>query len=125
MGNKVPTRQEAMDLLHKYNETDSPAKTRLCRRRGHALYRRKRGQDEEKWGVIGLIHDLDYEKYPAEHCSKTRVLLQEHGWPRNTFAPAVSHRLRHLLRCGAQQPTWRRLLYTIDDADRAGGNNGF
>ena len=36
-----------------------------------------RGEDEEKWGIVGLIHDLDYERFPDQHCSKTGEILRE------------------------------------------------
>jgi predicted hydrolase (HD superfamily) len=39
------------------------------------------GEDGEKWGVIGLIHDLDYEKYPEQHCTMTKKILEEEQWP--------------------------------------------
>jgi predicted hydrolase (HD superfamily) len=91
MGEKVPNRQDALGLLHKYNETDSLRKHAYAVEGVMRYIARKRGQDEEKWGVIGLIHDLDYEKYPSEHCSKTRDLLQEQGWPEEYIRAAVSH----------------------------------
>jgi predicted hydrolase (HD superfamily) len=91
MENKIPNRQDALDLLHKYNETDSLRKHAYAVEGVMRYIARKRGQDEEKWGVIGLIHDLDYEKFPTEHCSKTRVLLEEHGWPEEYIRAAISH----------------------------------
>ena len=44
-------------------------------------FARKRGEDEEKWGIIGLVHDLDYEKYPEEHCRKSEEILKANDWP--------------------------------------------
>jgi predicted hydrolase (HD superfamily) len=52
---------------------------------------RKRGQDEEKWGIVGLIHDLDYEKFPSQHCAKTKEIMEENGWPAEYVRAAVSH----------------------------------
>ena len=52
---------------------------------------RKNGEDEEKWAVIGLVHDLDYERYPEEHCRKSRELLREAGWPEEYIRAVVSH----------------------------------
>ncbi|MEA1877808.1 MAG: hydrolase [Bacteroidota bacterium] len=49
------------------------------------------GEDVEKWGVIGLIHDLDYEKYPEEHCTMTRKILEEEQWPEEYIRAVVSH----------------------------------
>jgi len=52
---------------------------------------RKRGEDQEKWGIIGLIHDLDYEQFPDQHCKKTGDLLREKDWPEEYIRAAVSH----------------------------------
>jgi predicted hydrolase (HD superfamily) len=54
-------------------------------------FARLRGQDEEKWGVIGLIHDLDYEQYPDQHCRKSAQILAEHQWPEDYIRAVVSH----------------------------------
>ncbi|MGC9325203.1 MAG: HD domain-containing protein [Desulfomonilia bacterium] len=91
MTEHVPTRDEALALLHEYNTTEQ------LRRHAYAVEAvmrycaRKRDQDEEKWGIIGLIHDLDYEQYPERHCAKTREILQERGWPDEYIRAALSH----------------------------------
>ena len=91
MEQKMPTRQEALELLHQYNETDSLRKHAYAVEGVMRYMARKRGEDEEKWGVIGLIHDLDYEKFPDHHCTKTGEILREHGWPEEYIRAAVSH----------------------------------
>jgi putative nucleotidyltransferase with HDIG domain len=91
MEEKKPTRQEALELLHRYNESDSLRKHAYSVEAVMRYIARKRGEDEEKWGVIGLIHDLDYEKFPDQHCSKTGEILREHGWPEEYIRAAVSH----------------------------------
>lgn len=114
MGDKVPNRQDALGLLHKHNETDSLRKHAYAVEGVMRYIARKRGQDEEKWGVIGLIHDLDYEKYPSEHCSKTRDLLREQGWPEEYIRAAVSHGWGI---CSDVEPQsdLEKVLYTIDE----------
>ena len=87
----MPTRKEALELLHQYNETDSLRKHAYAVEGVMRYMARKRGEDEEKWGVIGLIHDLDYEKFPDHHCTKTGEILREHGWPEEYIRAAVSH----------------------------------
>ena len=52
---------------------------------------RKTGENEEKWGIIGLVHDLDYELFPEEHCKKTKEILEEHGWPPEYIRAVVSN----------------------------------
>ena len=91
MGEKKPTRQEALELLWQYNESDSLRKHAYAVEAVMRYIARKRGEDEEKWGIVGLIHDLDYERFPDQHCSKTGELLREHGWPEEYVRAAVSH----------------------------------
>jgi predicted hydrolase (HD superfamily) len=91
MDPKNPTRQEALELLHQYNESDSLRKHAYSVEGVMRYIARKRGEDEEKWGIIGLIHDLDYEKFPDQHCKKTGEILREKGWPEEYIRAAVSH----------------------------------
>jgi predicted hydrolase (HD superfamily) len=114
MGEKIPTRQEALELLHQYNEGDSLRKHAYAVEGVMRYIARKRGEDEEKWGVIGLIHDLDYEKFPDQHCTKTRTLLEEHGWPEEYIRAAVSHGWGI---CSAVEPqtVLEKTLYAIDE----------
>lgn len=51
----------------------------------------KAGEDEEKWGIIGLIHDLDYEMYPEQHCKMTEKILLENNWPAEYIRAVMSH----------------------------------
>ncbi|MFO7784069.1 MAG: HDIG domain-containing metalloprotein [Thermodesulfobacteriota bacterium] len=91
MTSNVPTREEAFRLLKEFNESDSLVKHALAVEAVMRYAARKRGEDEEKWGVIGLIHDLDYEKYPDQHCTKTGEILRERGWPEDYIRAVVSH----------------------------------
>lgn len=52
---------------------------------------RKAGEDEDKWGVIGLIHDLDYEMFPEQHCTMTKKILEENNWPEEYIRAVMSH----------------------------------
>ena len=88
---KTPTRKEAYSLLTKYNRNDSLIKHALAVEGVMRYCARKRGEDEEKWGTIGLIHDLDYEQFPEEHCLKTAEILREEGWPDEYVQAAISH----------------------------------
>jgi len=91
MGEKKPTRQEALELLHQYNEGDSLRKHAYAVEGVMRFIGRKRGGDEETWGIIGLIHDLDYEQFADQHCRKTGEILREHGWPEEYIRAAISH----------------------------------
>lgn len=87
----IPNREEAFSLLKEFNSNESLIKHALAVESVMRYSARKHGEDEEKWGVIGLIHDLDYEKYPDEHCVKTEQILRERGWPEEYIRAVVSH----------------------------------
>ncbi len=91
MAEKVPTRETALELLHRYNQSDSLRKHAYAVEGVMRYIARKRGQDVEKWGIIGLIHDLDYEQFPDQHCKKTKEILDAEGWPEEFSRAAISH----------------------------------
>ncbi|UCF71981.1 MAG: HD domain-containing protein [Deltaproteobacteria bacterium] len=91
MGERVPTREEALKILYEYNQGDSLRKHAYTVEGVMRYIARKRGEDEEKWGIIGLIHDIDYERFPDQHCTKTREILEDHNWPEEYIRAAVSH----------------------------------
>jgi putative nucleotidyltransferase with HDIG domain len=91
MAEKIPNRQETFALLKEYNSNEALIKHALSVEAVMRYCARKRGEDEEKWGVIGLIHDLDYEQFPAEHCKKTPEILRLHNWPEDYIRAVVSH----------------------------------
>lgn len=111
---KVPTRDEAMALLNKHIQSDALIKHALAVEAVMAHFAEKFGEDVEKWRVIGLVHDLDYEKYPAEHCLKTREILEEEGWPEDYIRAIQSHGYGI---CTDVEPleTMEKILYTIDE----------
>jgi predicted hydrolase (HD superfamily) len=114
MEQKRPTRQEALELLHQYNESDSLRKHAYAVEGVMRYIGRKRGEDEEKWGIVGLIHDLDYERFPDQHCKKTGEILREKGWPEEYIRAAVSHGWGI---CSDVTPLTdlEKFLYTIDE----------
>ena len=114
MGKKKPTREEALALLQKHNKNDALIKHALAVEAVMAHFAEKFGEDLEKWRVIGLIHDLDYEKYPEEHCSKTGEILMEEGWPEDYIRAVQCHGWNI---CTDVEPLERmeQVLYTIDE----------
>lgn len=114
MEEKVPSREEALALLKEHNKTDSLLKHAYTVEGVMRYVARKRGEDEDKWGIIGLIHDLDYEKFPDQHCTKTREILEEHNWPEEYTRAAVSHGWGI---CSDVEPesTLEKTLYGIDE----------
>ncbi len=87
----VPTREKAFELFQQYNKTDSQLKHALAVEGVMRYIAKKRGEDENIWGIIGLIHDLDYEMYPEEHCNKTKEILEENHWPDEYIRAVLSH----------------------------------
>ena len=91
MSTDVPTREEAFALLKKFNKSESLIKHALAVEGVMRYMARKRGADEDKWGVIRLIHDLDYEQFPDQHCKKTEEILKENNWPEEYIRAVISH----------------------------------
>lgn len=81
MAQVKPTRENALELLKKYNKSDSLIKHALTVEAVMRHFAEINNEDVEKWGIIGLIHDIDYEMYPEEHCVKAKELLEEAGYP--------------------------------------------
>jgi len=114
MPEKSPSRADALALLHEYNKSDSLRKHAYAVEGVMRYIARKRREDEEKWGIVGLIHDLDYEKYPDQHCTKTREILEAQNWPEEYIRAAVSHGWGL---CSDVKPesTLEKTLYAIDE----------
>jgi predicted hydrolase (HD superfamily) len=91
MGNKIPTKEEALTLLYEYNKTDSLRNHGIAVEAVMRHFARKYGEDEEMWGIIGLIHDLDYEMYPDKHCEMTKRILEENDWKDDWIRAIMSH----------------------------------
>jgi len=87
----VPTRDEAFALLRQYNKNEALIKHALAVEAVMRYCARKRGQDAESWGLVGLVHDLDYEQFPAQHCHKSEQILREQGWPEEYIRAVLSH----------------------------------
>ena len=75
---------------------------------------RKSDEDPDKWGVIGLVHDLDYEKFPEQHCQKTKEILEDDNWPQEYVRAVLSHGWGI---CTDMEPQTllERTLYTVDE----------
>ena len=87
----VPTRDEALALLTTHTTTESLIKHALAVEAVMRHLARKHGEDETKWGVIGLVHDLDYQEAPENHCARTKEILEANGWPDEYVRAVMSH----------------------------------
>lgn len=114
MAEKIPTREEALAILKEYNKSDSLLKHAYSVEGVMRYIARKRGEDEAKWGIVGLMHDLDYEQFPEQHCTKTKEILEGYNWPEEYIRAVVSHGWGI---CSDVKPesTMEKTLYAIDE----------
>ncbi|TKB07252.1 HD domain-containing protein [Desulforhopalus sp. IMCC35007] len=111
---QTPNREEALALLKTYNQSDSLIRHGLAVEAVMRYFARKREADVEKWGIVGLIHDLDYEQFPEQHCTKTEEILKENDWPEEYIRAIVSHGWGI---CSDVEPRseMEKVLYAIDE----------
>lgn len=94
----IPTRAETLDLMHEYTESLSLRKHMYAVEAAMRAYAEKSGADIELWGITGLIHDFDYERWPNdahsptdEHPSTGVAILREQGWPEEVLDAVMAH----------------------------------
>lgn len=115
MGSKKPTREEALELFKRYNKSHSLLRHALAVEATMKHFAELLNEpDIEKWTVVGLIHDLDYEMYPDEHCVKVREILREENYPEDYIKAVASHGYKI---CSEIEPTEKmeKVLYAIDE----------
>ncbi len=114
MSSFIPSRDDAVTLLKQYNESDSLVRHALAVEGVMGHFAEKFGEEKEKWQVVGLVHDLDYERYPDQHCTKSREILEEHGWPEEYIRAVVSHGWGI---CSDVKPEslMEKVLYAVDE----------
>jgi len=111
----IPTREQAYDLLTKYNKNGSLIIHALSVEAVMLHFADLLGElEKEKWGIIGLLHDIDYEMYPEQHCLKAREILLEHDWQEDYIHAVESHGWGI---CSNVEPIHRmeKVLFTIDE----------
>jgi putative nucleotidyltransferase with HDIG domain len=110
----TPTRKDAFSLLKKYNQSESLIKHALSVEAVMRHFASIYNEDIEKWGIIGLVHDLDYEQYPEQHCTMTREILEKEKWPEDYIRAVVSHGWGI---CSDTEPLhiMEKVLFTIDE----------
>ena len=110
----TPTRNEAYELLATYTKSESLINHAKAVEAVLRHFAEKLGEDPEKWGIIGLCHDLDWEMYPKEHCHKTTEILREAGWPEEYIRSIRSHAWGMFTDEKPEEPM-EKVLYTIDE----------
>jgi putative nucleotidyltransferase with HDIG domain len=106
-------REEAFALLSAYNG-DALVTHGLAVEGTMRYMARKAGEDEEMWGIVGLLHDLDYEKFAEQHCHKTAQILREKGYSEEIIRAIMSHGWGI---CTDVEPQSRmeKTLYAVDE----------
>ncbi|CUH95226.1 hypothetical protein P22_1296 [Propionispora sp. 2/2-37] len=114
MENKQYDREAALALLRKYVKSESLLKHALTveavMRHFAALYH----EEQDKWGLIGLLHDIDFEMYPEQHCFKTRSILAAENWPEEYIRAIESHGYK-LVNDVEPITNLEKVLYTVDE----------
>jgi putative nucleotidyltransferase with HDIG domain len=114
MSEKTPNREEALALLKEFNKSESLINHALSVEAVMKHFAQLYNEDCEKWGIIGLLHDLDYEMYPKEHCSKAREILAERNWP-EAYIRAIQSHGYGLVNDVEPIETMEKVLYTTDE----------
>jgi putative nucleotidyltransferase with HDIG domain len=94
----LPSREETLALVHEYTASDSLRKHMLSVEAAMRAYATKFGEDPERWGLTGLVHDFDYERYPnaahsptEEHPAEGVRILRARGWPEDILEAILGH----------------------------------
>ncbi len=98
MTDTVPTREEVLAIVHEYTASDSLRKHMLSVEAAMRAYAKHFGEDPERWGMTGLVHDFDYEKFPNEAHSATEEhpaegvrILRQKGFPEDILTAILGH----------------------------------
>lgn len=114
MRDRVPTRDEALALLREFTRGEPLIKHALAVEAAMRAYARHFGADEELWGIVGLLHDFDYERWPSleDHPFRGAEILRERGWPEEIVRGVLSH-ADH---AGVSRETLlEKTLYAVDE----------
>jgi putative nucleotidyltransferase with HDIG domain len=110
-------REEAWDILCEYTKTEALRKHGLAVEAAMRAYARKYGEDEETWGIVGLLHDFDFEVHPTadEHPEKGAPILREHGVPEEIVHAVLCH-APYLDKLGVQRENMMdRAIFAVDE----------
>ena len=85
--------QEALELMHEYTKSDALRKHMYAVEAAMRAYARKYGEEEEKWAIVGILHDFDYERFPSapDHPAEGSEILKEKGCPEEIRRAILGH----------------------------------
>lgn len=107
-------RQKAWEIFCKYNNSDALRKHGLAVEGVMRHFAKLYNEDEDIWGVIGLLHDIDYEMYPEQHCFKCQEIMKEENLP-ESYIRAVSSHGYGIVNDIKPESNAEKVLYTIDE----------
>jgi putative nucleotidyltransferase with HDIG domain len=115
----LPSRESALSLMHEYTASDSLRKHMLAVEAAMRAYAAKYGEDVERWGLAGLMHDFDYERFPnatrsatEEHPSEGVRVLRALGYPEDILQAILGHALYTGV---ARDTLMARSLFAVDE----------
>ena len=115
----LPDRSAALALMHEYTASESLRKHMLSVEGAMRAYAKKFGEDEERWGLAGLLHDFDYERFPNEAHSATEehpaagvTILRERGYPDDILQAILGH--AHYTHT-ARESKMAKTLFAVDE----------
>jgi predicted hydrolase (HD superfamily) len=119
MPERLPSRDEALALVHEYTASDSLRKHMLAVEAAMRAYAAKFGEDPDRWGLAGLIHDYDYERWPNEahsptdgHPAEGVRRLRERGWPEDILTAILGHATYSGVK---RDTTMAKALFAVDE----------
>lgn len=111
---KKLSREEAWELLTEFTKTPALQTHALAVEAVMSHFARLNGEDEEVWGAAGLLHDLDYEQFPEEHCKKAEEIMRERGLD-EVYIRAMSCHGYGICTDTKPESQMEKVLFTIDE----------
>ncbi len=110
----MPSRDDAYALLKQYNTNPALVQHGLQVEACMRHFAAKAGEDMETWGIVGLLHDLDYEQYPEQHCTKAAEIMEGAGYSQEIIRAMMSHAWGI---CSDVEPrsVMEKTLYAVDE----------
>ena len=119
MANALPDRADALALVHEWTPSESLRRHMLAVESAMRAYARRLGEDEDRWGLAGLVHDFDYERYPndaraadQEHPAEGVRHLRALGYPEDVLDAVMGH--AHYTNVARTTPM-ARALFAVDE----------
>ena len=107
-------RIKAISVWREYNSDDSLYRHALSVEAAMRYFARKYGEDEDFWGVVGILHDIDYQQFPEEHLAHSRLMLEKAGYAEDVVHAVLSHGWGL---CSEAEPLARmeKVLFAVDE----------